>query len=88
MISPDQLKIRPKISPLDWYKLGSSVLFVVLGGFLVFRYLFAATGKRFITSILLGGLILGYGIFRLWLAYRNLRRIFRAAKEKPESMEQ
>jgi uncharacterized membrane protein HdeD (DUF308 family) len=88
MISPDQLKIRPKLSPLDWYKLGSSVLFVVLGGFLVFRYLFAPPGKRFITALVLGLLILGYGVFRLWLAYRSLRRIFRATKEKPESMEQ
>jgi len=88
MISPDQLKIRPKISPLDWYKIGSSVLFVVLGGFLIFRFLFASAEKRFITTLILGGLIFGYGIFRLWLAYRSLRRIFRAAKEKPESMEQ
>jgi uncharacterized membrane protein HdeD (DUF308 family) len=85
MINPEHLK--PKLSPLDWYKLGSSVLFVVLGGFLVFRFLFAATGKRFITALVLGLLILGYGIFRLWLAYRSLRRAFREPKEKTESTE-
>jgi hypothetical protein len=83
MINPEHLK--PKLSPLDWYKLGSSVLFVILGGFLIFRFLFAAAGKRFITTLLLGGLIFGYGIFRLRLAYRSLRRIFRASQEPPNT---
>ena len=85
MINPEHLK--PKLSPLDWYKLGSSVLFVVLGGFLIFRFLFAAAGKRFITSLLLGGLIFGYGVFRLWLAFRNLRKLLRNAQEPPKPTE-
>jgi hypothetical protein len=59
---------------MDWYKLGSSLLFIVLGGFLFFRFIFT-TQKRFWTQLILGGLILTYGIYRLIGAYRNLRRI-------------
>jgi uncharacterized membrane protein HdeD (DUF308 family) len=72
MYNPKRKKIR--LSPLDWYKLFSSFLFLALGGFLFFRFFFA-TQKRFWTQLILGGLILGYGIYRLIAAYRNLRRV-------------
>ncbi len=72
---------RVKLSPLDWYKIGSSILFVVLGGFIIIRYLIA-TQKRFATPLIIGGLIFAYGIYRIIAAYRNLRRIL---KDKEDS---
>jgi hypothetical protein len=81
MIDTDRL--RPKLSPLDWYKLGSSVLFAVLGGFVLIRALIRHPAQGMVTQLLLGGLIFLYGGYRLWAAYRNLRRLLAAPKREP-----
>jgi hypothetical protein len=70
MIDPE--RITPKLSPLDWYKVGSSILFIALGGFILIRGL---VRKGTVTELLLGGLILVYGGYRVWMAARTLRRL-------------
>jgi hypothetical protein len=79
MITPRLLKL----SPLDWYKLLSSVAFVVLGGFIIIRFL-SASSKRYVTPLIIGGLIFAYGLYRLIAAYRNLHRLLNASKESPK----
>ena len=79
MIDPNRL--RPKISPFDWYRLGSGVLFFVLGGYLIFRYIFTPATKRFVTPLVLGGLIIIYGVFRFWMSFRNFRRMLKNQKD-------
>ena len=71
---------RPRLLPMDWYKIGSSALFVILGGFIIIRYLIASQ-KRYFTPLIMGGLIFAYGLYRVISAYRNLRRLLREAKE-------
>jgi hypothetical protein len=81
MISPN----RPilKLSPMDWYKLGSSLLFVILGGFIIVRFLLASP-RRYVTPLIMGGLILAYGLYRVIAAYRNLREISHRDTEHTE----
>jgi hypothetical protein len=76
MISPK----RARLLPLDWYKIGSSILFVVLGGFIIVRYL-VSLQKKYATPLIIGGLILAYGIYRVIAAYRNLRRILKDSRD-------
>ena len=67
---------RVRLSTLDWYKIGSSIAFVVLGGFIVIRYLISSQ-KKYATPLIIGGLILAYGAYRVIYAYRNLRRVLK-----------
>lgn len=81
----DTDRLRPRLSPLDWYKLGSSVLFVGLGGFILVRALLTLGRRGSITQIVLGGLIFLYGLYRIWAAIRNLRRLQREAREEQDA---
>lgn len=66
---------------MDWYKIGSSALFVILGGFIIIRYL-VASQKRYVTPLIMGGLIFAYGLYRVISAYRNLRRLLKESENK------
>jgi len=85
MIDTDRL--TPKLSPMDWYKIGSSILFIILGSFILIRVL---VRKGTVTELILGGLILVYGLYRVWSAARNLKRLLAAhnpdagAPERPK----
>jgi hypothetical protein len=74
---------RVRLSPLDWYKIGSSFLFVVLGGFIIVRFLISSQ-KRYATPLIIGGLIFAYGIYRVIAAYRNLRRILKNSQDNTD----
>jgi hypothetical protein len=80
MIDTDRLRYR--IGPLDIWRIGASFLFVGFGLYFVVTFLFSLlrTEHRPWTQLLLGGLILMYGAYRLWAGFRNIGRL-RAARE-------
>jgi uncharacterized membrane protein HdeD (DUF308 family) len=79
MINPK----RVRLSPLDWYKIGSSILFVVLGGFIVVRFIISSQ-KKYATPLIIGGLIFAYGIYRVIAAFRNLRRVLKNSRDNTD----
>ena len=63
-----------RLGGLSWrdrIQLLNSVLFCVLGGILIVRFV---SGPAPWAALLLGGLFLSFGIYRLALARRELRR--------------
>ena len=81
MIDTDRL--RPRISPLDIWRIGASLLFVAFGGYFIVTFIIHRLGHhpRAWTQLMLGGLILLYGIYRLVSGWRNYRRMREDAEE-------
>lgn len=59
-------------------------MFVILGGFIIIRFLIASP-EKYVRLLIIGGLIFVYGIFRFISAYRNLRRLLKTSKEPPNN---
>jgi hypothetical protein len=53
---------------------------MVLGGFIIVRYLISSQ-KKYATPLIIGGLIFAYGIYRVIAAYRNLRRTLKDSQD-------
>ena len=75
MIDPD--RIQPKISPLDVWRIGASFIFIGFGIYFIGAFLLSLVHQqhRPFTTLLLGGLILLYGGWRLWSGWRNYKRM-------------
>ena len=58
------------LTSLDYYQIITSVLMNVLGGIILLRSLFSGI---FILTLLVGGGLLGLGIYRLSFVYRYLK---------------
>jgi hypothetical protein len=70
---------RPKITPLDTWRVGASILFLAFGGYFIVNFL-VHLGKpvhRTWTQLMLGCLVLLYGVYRLVSGIRNWRRMTR-----------
>ena len=63
----DSDRLRPKISPLDVWRVGASVLFLVFGGYFIVTFLLSLGREvhRPWTQLMLGCLVLLYGVYRL-----------------------
>jgi len=85
MIDTDRL--RPRISPLDVWRIGASFIFVGFGAYfiLVFLYHLARPPHRTYTQLLLGILILTYGVWRLWSGLHNYRLMRRDRSQDPDA---
>ena len=87
MIDTDRL--RPKISPLDVWRLASSFVFVGFGVYFVVRFLLRIGRSQPLvwSQLLFGVLILLYGVYRLWGARRNYRRMQEELRRPPAETE-
>jgi len=75
----DSDRLRPKVSPLDVWRIGASVMFLAFGGYFIVTFLLSL-GKeahRTWTQLMLGCLVLLYGVYRLVSGLRNWRRLTR-----------
>jgi hypothetical protein len=68
-----------KFSPLDVYKIFSSIIFLGIGSFFVYQ---GVSKKGYMTWLSFGLIILAYGLFRVWVAYRLIRNI-RKSQQQP-----
>jgi len=59
------------LTRLDYYQIITSILMTFLGGLILFRALFSGI---FILTLLVGGGLLGLGIYRLSFIYKYLKR--------------
>jgi hypothetical protein len=83
----DSNRYRPKVTPLDVWRIGASILFFAFGGYFVTTYLLSL-GKpvhRTLTQLILGCLVLLYGVYRLVAGIHNWRRLTQEPhdEEKP-----
>lgn len=72
-----------RFSPLDIYKIFSTVVFLGLGVFFIYQGL---TKKGFSLWFGFGIVLLAYGLFRVWVAYKLIRKI--SATRKPNPLNQ
>jgi len=70
-----------KLSPLDIYKIFSTIVFLGLGGFFIYQGL---TKKGYSLWLGFGIVILAYGIFRIWVAVRLIQKIYKS-KQSPSN---
>ena len=82
MIDIDRL--RPRLSPLDYWRIGASILFLGFGGYFFVRFIISRIrGQPHAwTELIFGGLILLYGIYRLWSGWRFIKRLRQEADEE------
>lgn len=85
----DVNRLRPRISPLDVWRIVTSFLFVGFGVYFVGRFLFQVLSGRpaMWSQLLLGGLILLYGLYRVWSAGRNYRRMQEELRQERQETE-
>jgi hypothetical protein len=81
MIDTDRL--RPKISPLDIWRIGASIVFVGFGAYFSVRFAISRLSgtPHAWTELILGLLILLYGLYRLIAAWRYFKRTRQEAAE-------
>ena len=65
------LNSSKNLTRLDYYQIITSILMTFLGGLILFRALFSGI---FILTLLVGGGLLGLGIYRLSFIYKYLKR--------------
>ena len=75
MIDTDRL--RPRLGPLEIWRIGASFLFLGFGGYFTATFLLSLLRPqhRPWSQLLLGVLIMLYGLYRLLSGLRNYRRI-------------
>jgi hypothetical protein len=80
----DSDRLRPKISPLDVWRVGASILFLAFGGYFIVTFLLSLGREvhRTWTQLILGCLVLLYGVYRLWSGLRNWRRLTREPQDR------
>ena len=73
----DMDRLQPKLSPLDYWRIGASIMFLGFGGYFTVRFVISRVrgAPHAWTELILGGLILLYGCYRLWSAWRYVKRI-------------
>lgn len=82
MLDPD--RYRPKFTPLDIWRVGASILFLAFGGYFIVSFL-VYLGKpvhRTWTQLILGCLVLLYGVYRLISGIHNWRRLTREPQDR------
>jgi hypothetical protein len=86
MIDTDRL--RPRIGPLDVWRIGASFLFLGFGGYFIVTFLLSLTGSKHRpwSQLLLGGLILLYGLYRLISGFRNYRLMIAEGKSNQSAI--
>jgi uncharacterized membrane protein HdeD (DUF308 family) len=65
-----ELNSTAKLTKLDYFQLINSVIFVGLGGIILFRT--AKTGM-FLLPIILAVAFMGFGVYRLWFFFRYFK---------------
>jgi TRAP-type C4-dicarboxylate transport system permease small subunit len=73
----DTDRLRPKLSPLDIWRIGASFMFLAFGGYFAVTFLLSLRHDphRPWSQLLLGVLILLYGAYRVAAAWRTWRRL-------------